>query len=96
MIEFPNVFFSFSGTILESSSKMAKIINQIPINKILLETDSPFLLPKYDKITNQKYNEPANMIFVLEKMAKIKNIGTEILSRQLEENSENFLTRELF
>ena len=92
LIEFPNIYFSFSGTILESSTKSAKIINLIPINRILLETDSPFLLPKYDKIINREYNEPANLIFVLEKMSEIKKIDIGILKIQITENSKGFLS----
>jgi len=90
-IEMSNVYFSFSGTILNSSKKLGKNIEIFPIERILLETDSPDLLPRTDKITNREYNEPANLIFILEKMAEVLKIDTEILEKQLMKNSNEFL-----
>ena len=93
---FPNIFYSFSGTILGPQKRSEKIISQIPFNKILLETDSPFLLPKYENIKNQEYNEPANLIFILKKMAKILKIDPDILKNQISENSIRYFKESLF
>jgi TatD DNase family protein len=87
----PNIYFSLSGSILNPSQKMEKVISRLPLDKILLETDSPFLLQKIDKITNHEYNEPANLIFSLEKLAKIRKLDSEFLKQQLAKNSNRFL-----
>lgn len=92
LINFPNIYFSISGAILNQSvKKLQSIMALIPLTKILLETDSPFLLSNYDKITNREFNEPANLIFVLEKMAEILKIDREFLKAQVIENSKYFL-----
>ncbi|MBN2282220.1 MAG: TatD family hydrolase [Candidatus Marinimicrobia bacterium] len=87
----PKIFFSFSGTLLNSSKKLKEQIHLIPFNRILLETDSPDLLPQVLKNSGHKINVPANLIFVLEKMAEILNIAPNILKEQLAENSDTFL-----
>ncbi len=92
LLEMANIFFSFSGIILDNQKQsLQKIINIIPDNRLLIETDSPFLLPRNIIIKNRDYNEPANLIFVLEKIAKIKNITPDKLIEQLSANSEFFI-----
>jgi len=93
LIQLPNVYFSISSSLLEKSDvKLLEFLGNLPIDKILFETDSPFMLPKYKKITNKEFNEPANLIFVLEKMAEILKIDIENLKAQIKENSKRFLT----
>lgn len=92
LLELPNSFFSFSGAILNHPKKnLPSIINTIPDNRLLLETDSPYLLPQIDQIENHSYNEPANMIFVLEKIAEIKKLGIDSLKAVIADNSKRFL-----
>lgn len=92
LLELPNSFFSFSGAILDHPKKnLPQIVNTIPDNRLLLETDSPYLLPKIDQIENHSYNEPANMIFVLEKIAEIKKLDIDSLKADIADNSKRFL-----
>ena len=92
LLALPNIYFSFSGAILDHPKKaLPEALNKIPHNRLLLETDSPYLLPKIDEVKNQAYNEPANMIFVLEKIAEIKKLDIDALKKQLAENSQRFL-----
>ena len=42
------------------------IIKYIPEDRLLIETDSPYLMPFSYKIKNKKYNEPANLIYILD------------------------------
>jgi len=54
---------------LERSSQMQMIVNETPLSQLLTETDSPYLCPEKDKI-----NEPLNVRFALNKIAKMKKI----------------------
>jgi TatD DNase family protein len=57
-----------------------KIISQINLNNILVETDSPYLIP-YKYKNNTKRNEPCYITAVIEQIAKIKNISYNMVSK---------------
>ena len=67
-----NSFFSASGIITFNNSKDLQLtFKTIPNEKILIETDSPFLAPTPMR---GKKNEPSFIDFTLDHLAKIKNI----------------------
>jgi len=68
-----NAFFSASGIItFKNSSDLQETFKILPIDKILIETDSPFLAP----VPNRgKKNEPSFIDFTAQKLADIKNIS---------------------
>ena len=79
-----NAYFSASGIItFKKSHDLQKTFKEIPIEKLLVETDSPFLAP--DPLRGKK-NEPSFIIHTLKKLATIKNIDTENLDKITTEN----------
>ena len=67
-----NSYFSASGIItFKKSADLNNTFNFIPSDKILIETDSPFLAPVPKR---GKTNEPSYLKYTLQHMAKIKNI----------------------
>ncbi len=67
-----NCFFSASGIITFKNSKDLQLtFETIPNEKILIETDSPFLAPTPMR---GKKNEPSYIHFTLEHLAKIKKV----------------------
>ena len=78
-------FFSASGIItFKNSLNLQKTFSEIPLDKILIETDSPFLAPEPMR---GKKNEPSFIKFTLEKLAEIKKIK---LSEADKITSKNF------
>ena len=70
-----NVYFGIGGVLTFKNSKVLKeVVNFLPIEKILLETDSPYLTP--EPYRGHK-NEPYNIKYVAEEIAKIKGIEIE-------------------
>ena len=82
-----NAFFSASGIItFKNSLDLQKTFKLIPLNKILIETDSPFLAP----VPNRgKKNEPSFIKYTAEKMAEIKNISLSEISKITTDNFNN-------
>ena len=77
------------GVVTFKNSKVLKeVVENISINDILLETDSPYLTPEPYR---GKKNEPYNVIYVASKIAEIKGIT---LNEVLEKTSRT--ARELF
>ena len=79
-----NAFFSASGLItFKNSVELQETFKFLPLNKILIETDSPFLAP----VPNRgKKNEPSFISFTAQKLAEIKNISKSNLIKVTTEN----------
>ena len=68
-----NTFFSASGIItFKNSAELQETFRFLPLDRILIETDSPFLAP----VPNRgKKNEPSFIDYTSQKLAVIKNIS---------------------
>lgn len=73
-------FFSIPPSIVRSRQKQ-KLVKQLPLTSILLETDSPVLGP-----TAQERNEPANILVALEAIAEIKGVNKEAALQAIRAN----------
>jgi TatD DNase family protein len=77
-------FFSASGIVtFKNSLDLQDTFRSIPIDNILIETDSPFLAPVPKR---GKKNEPSFIDFTATKLAEIKNISKEDLVKKTTEN----------
>jgi len=81
-------YFSFTGNITFKNAKRAiEVIEYLPIDKIMVETDSPYLAPEPLRGTK---NEPKNVNYVFKKICEIKNIEKAQLDKIIRENVRNF------
>jgi len=70
-----NCYISVSGIItFKNSSELVETVSNIPIEKLLVETDSPYLAPSPYR---GKSNEPSYIIHTVNKLSEIKNISRE-------------------
>ncbi|MDP7166145.1 MAG: YchF/TatD family DNA exonuclease [Nitrospinota bacterium] len=63
---------------LENSDELRSVFADVPIERILVETDSPYLTPSPNR---GKRNEPAYTVQVAEKLAEIKGLTLEDVAR---------------
>ncbi len=81
-------FFSFGGPItFKNAHKLRNVVAGIPLERILLETDCPYLTPHPYR---GKRNEPARLPLVAEELAKIHGCTLEDVVRQTVENTREF------
>ena len=81
------LYMSISGVVtFKNANEICEAIKVINTNKLLIETDSPFLAPEPLRGT---VNEPANVVYVLKKLSKILNIKEDTLG---EITTKNFLS----
>lgn len=79
-------YISFAGPITFKNSKNSdEMINLVPNDKILIETDSPYLAPEPFRGTR---NTPINVRYVAEKIASSKQISIEEVQKITEENAK--------
>ncbi len=80
-----NAFFSASGIItFKNSNKLQDTFKTIPLDKLMIETDSPFLAPEPMR---GKKNEPSFIKYTADKLAFIKNVPSKTL---IDFTSKNF------
>ena len=78
-------FISFSGILTFNSAKnIQKIAKNIPLSKILVETDSPYLAPLP---VRGSVNEPKNCLHTAQFLSKLRNVNFYDLSETLYNNS---------
>ncbi len=77
-------FISVAGIItFKKAEELRKIIHTIPLEKLLIETDSPFLAPIPYR---GKRNEPKNVIEVAKQLANIKQCSIENIAHITSDN----------
>lgn len=83
-----NCLISFSGIItFKKSSDLRDVVKYVPLERMLIETDSPYLSP--DPFRG-KSNEPANVKIVAEAVASIKQISFNEVANYTTANFKNF------
>ena len=82
-----NSYFSASGIItFRNSSDLQKTFSKIPNNKLLVETDSPFLAPTPMR---GKKNEPSFIKYTIKKLAELKELNETEMINITSKNFEN-------
>ncbi len=69
----------------KNGRKMKEVVEAVPIEKILLETDSPYLAPEPNR---GKRNSSLNIPFIAQKIAEIKGLTYDEVVRITEENAK--------
>ena len=78
-------YISFAGPITFKNSKNAtEIIDMVPLEKILIETDSPYLSPEPNR---GKRNDSRNIKYMAQKIAEVKQMPLEEIARITYENA---------
>jgi TatD DNase family protein len=81
-------FISLSGIItFKKPGELVEVARSISLDKILIETDSPYLAPH--PYRGQR-NEPAYLVHTLKALALARNECEETISRHILENSVAF------
>jgi len=77
-------YISFSGIVTFNNAKnVADVAQQVPLERILIETDAPYLTPTPYR---GKPNEPQYVRYVADKIAELKNLNFDEVAGQTTEN----------
>ena len=78
--------FSFSfGGVITFTSDYNEVVKYIPLERILLETDAPYVAPALHR---GKRNEPAHVVEVAKKLAELKAMDEEVVAQQITTNAK--------
>jgi TatD DNase family protein len=78
-------YFSFSGMITFRSWNQAAIVTACPADRLLVETDAPYLAPSPHR---GKRNEPALIRRVAERLAELRGTPVAQIERLTTDNAE--------
>lgn len=82
------IYFSFTGIItFKNARKTLEVIKEMPMDKIMVETDCPYLCPEPFR---GQLNEPKMVNYVFDKICEIKEIDREKAKEIIRENVRNF------
>ena len=85
-----NSLCSFGGALTwhsNGSEELREVLRKVPIDRILFETDSPYMTPTPFR---GKRNEPSYVKYVYEIAARELEMTTQALEAQVEVNAKNF------
>jgi len=78
-------YVSFTGIItFKNADPLREVVKKVPLEKILIETDAPFLTPVPHR---GKRNEPAFVKHVAECVAQVKGLSFETIAKTTSENA---------
>lgn len=84
LLEFPNFVLGIGGVLTFKKSHLPEVLPaNVPLNRIVLETDAPYMAPV--PMRGQR-NESAFITYVIEKLAESYGVGTEVVCEQTNEN----------
>lgn len=78
-------YISFAGPLtFKKAPHLWEAAQAVPLERLLVETDSPYLAPEP---LRGRRNEPANVVWVLKKMAELRGLSPEEMARITWENA---------
>ncbi|GAA5095205.1 TatD family hydrolase [Chryseobacterium ginsengisoli] len=86
-------YFGFTGAISDDKrfKHLEDVIKYVPLDRMMIETDAPFMLPKNMPRMQNRRNEPSFLPYVAQTIANLKKIG---ISEVADETTE--VTRKFF
>ena len=78
--------FGIGGVVTFKNSKLSEVVEKIPLERIVLETDSPYLTPHpfRGEVNSSKY-----LPFIAKKIAETKNLSLEEVAAATTNNAKN-------
>jgi TatD DNase family protein len=82
-------WISFTGIVtFHNASGVAEAARLVPADRIMVETDSPFLTPEPHR--KVRPNEPKYVVHVARRLAELRGVDLRTLESPLDANAERF------
>ena len=80
-------YVAFNGIITFKNSHLTDVVKYVPLDRMFIETDSPYLSPHPKR---GKRNSPLNLVYIIDKIAQIKELTAEVVAETTYQNAKNF------
>lgn len=78
-------YISFAGNLTYKNSNLPEVAKEIPLDRLLIETDAPFMSPMPYR---SKENEPSRVKYIADKLADCKGVSYETIELVTQNNAE--------
>jgi len=86
-------YLGFTGPITyKKAEELREIAAKMPLDRILVETDAPFLSPQIGKKRPSR-NEPAFVTHVADRIAVVRGVETAVIAQATTENALRLFSR---
>ncbi|XP_077307710.1 3'-5' RNA nuclease TATDN2 [Lithobates pipiens] len=86
--EFPNMSVGFTAVLTYPSAGIAReAVSRIPLDKLIIETDAPFFVPRQVPKSLCKFSHPGLALHTVEEVARLKNLPLKSVMAKLRENT---------
>ncbi|MCP4359331.1 MAG: TatD family hydrolase [Chloroflexi bacterium] len=86
-------YLGFTGPVTyKKAADLREIVARVPLDRILVETDAPFLSPQIGKKRPSR-NEPAFVTFVAERIAVVRRVETAVIAKHTTQNAHRLFPR---
>ena len=84
-----NLHVGITGWICDDrrGKDLAKIVSHIPLDRLLIETDAPFLIPRTHPKPWPTCNEPCTLPYVVRKLAECYSVSPDEIAKHSTENA---------
>ena len=79
-------YVGFNGILTFKNSKLSEVAKEIPLDRVLLETDAPYLAPVPKR---GKRNESSFVRYIADKLADVHNIDVSVIETHTTQNAIN-------
>ncbi len=78
------LYISFAGNLTYKNSELPDIAKEIPLDRLVIETDAPYLSPVPFR---GKENEPSRLTYIADKLAECRGVSSEIIELATQNNT---------
>lgn len=83
LLAFPNFVLGIGGVLTFKKSNLPETLKSVPLNRIVLETDAPYMAPVPMR---GKRNESAFLVHIVARLAEVYGVSEDEIARQTSEN----------
>jgi len=87
-------YLGFTGAISDQNrfKHLEEVVKYVPLDRMMIETDSPFMLPKNMPRQQSRRNEPAFLPYIAQTIAHLKKISISEVAEETTDVARNFFS----
>ncbi|MDR0972878.1 MAG: TatD family hydrolase [Prevotellaceae bacterium] len=84
LLQFEGFLIGVNGIVTFKNSKLSEVLRSVPLTRLLIETDAPYLAPAPHR---GQRNESAYLIYIMERLSQVYEMPTSELANQIQTNT---------